>query len=464
MAGGGPAADSAGNVYLLAGNGAFEDDPDGSGFPNLGDFGNSFVKLTTAGGTLAVADYFAMYNAPAESGADMDLGSGGTLLLPDVTDSGGTVRHLMVGAGKDGNLYVVNRDSMGKLLREHQQHLAASYPGAARRHLVDSRLVQRHALLRPGRTASLLAFSHERSAACGHPASQSAVDFTYPGTSPAISANGTSNAIVWAHENANPAVLYAFDATNLAHELYNSSQAADGRDQFGPGNKFITPTIADGKVFVGTTNGVAVFGASVRARAAVERAGRILAPLMNFCGQCGAPVRVAIPDGDHLPRHVCDACGTIHYQNPRLVLGCVPEHAGSILLCRRAIEPRRGYWTVPAGFMENGETLQQAAARECLRGGPGRGDDRLAAGGRARAARPAGARVLPRQPCRWRGSRPARKASRSSCSSRRTSPGTTSPSRAPSSPCGVTSRTGPAAREPHHFTSVERRVKRAPEG
>jgi ADP-ribose pyrophosphatase YjhB (NUDIX family) len=85
---------------------------------------------------------------------------------------------------------------------------------------------------------------------------------------------------------------------------------------------------------------------------------------MNFCSQCGAPLRVLIPEGDHLPRHVCEACGTIHYHNPRLVVGCVPEHAGRILLCRRAIEPRRGYWTVPAGFMENGETLQQAAARE----------------------------------------------------------------------------------------------------
>jgi ADP-ribose pyrophosphatase YjhB (NUDIX family) len=85
---------------------------------------------------------------------------------------------------------------------------------------------------------------------------------------------------------------------------------------------------------------------------------------MNYCSQCGAPVALRIPPGDHLPRHVCDACGTIHYQNPRLVVGCVPEHEGRILLCRRAIEPRLGYWTVPAGFMENGETLQQAAARE----------------------------------------------------------------------------------------------------
>jgi ADP-ribose pyrophosphatase YjhB (NUDIX family) len=85
---------------------------------------------------------------------------------------------------------------------------------------------------------------------------------------------------------------------------------------------------------------------------------------MNFCTQCGARLEFRVPPGDHLARHVCDACGMIHYQNPRLVVGCVPEHAGSILLCRRAIEPRRGYWTVPAGFMENGETLQQAAARE----------------------------------------------------------------------------------------------------
>jgi ADP-ribose pyrophosphatase YjhB (NUDIX family) len=85
---------------------------------------------------------------------------------------------------------------------------------------------------------------------------------------------------------------------------------------------------------------------------------------MNFCSNCGAKVDLRIPPGDHLARYICDACGTIHYQNPRLVVGCVPEYEVKILLCRRAIEPRRGYWTVPAGFMENGETLQQAAARE----------------------------------------------------------------------------------------------------
>jgi ADP-ribose pyrophosphatase YjhB (NUDIX family) len=85
---------------------------------------------------------------------------------------------------------------------------------------------------------------------------------------------------------------------------------------------------------------------------------------MNFCNQCGSRVELRIPPGDAIARHICDACGTIHYQNPLMISGCVPEHEGRILLCRRAIEPRRGSWTFPAGFLENGETLQQGAARE----------------------------------------------------------------------------------------------------
>ena len=83
--------------------------------------------------------------------------------------------------------------------------------------------------------------------------------FVYPGTAPVISANGTANAIFWAHQNSDPAILYAFDAGTLA-QLYSSSDAAGGRDQFGAGNKFIAPVVANGKVLVGTTNGVAVFG------------------------------------------------------------------------------------------------------------------------------------------------------------------------------------------------------------
>jgi len=85
---------------------------------------------------------------------------------------------------------------------------------------------------------------------------------------------------------------------------------------------------------------------------------------LKFCSQCGQAVSLRTPEGDHLPRHVCDGCGTVHYQNPKVVVGCVPEHEGRILLCKRAIEPRLGYWTIPAGFMENGETTQDGARRE----------------------------------------------------------------------------------------------------
>jgi ADP-ribose pyrophosphatase YjhB (NUDIX family) len=87
---------------------------------------------------------------------------------------------------------------------------------------------------------------------------------------------------------------------------------------------------------------------------------------MNFCSNCGAPVTLRVPPGDNLPRHVCDACDTIHYQNPKIVVGCIPEWEDKVLLCRRAIEPRYGFWTLPAGFLENGETTLEGALRETV--------------------------------------------------------------------------------------------------
>lgn len=87
---------------------------------------------------------------------------------------------------------------------------------------------------------------------------------------------------------------------------------------------------------------------------------------MKYCSQCGSEIELRVPAGDDRARHVCDVCGTVHYQNPKLVVGCIPEWEDKILLCRRAIEPRYGLWTLPAGFMENGETSQQGAARETL--------------------------------------------------------------------------------------------------
>jgi PQQ-like domain len=257
MAGGGPAADSAGNIYLLTANGAFETTLDSNGFPSRQDYGNSFLKLASSGGSLTVADYFAMSNEVAESASDQDLGSGGILLLPDLTDSGGTTRHLALGAGKDGNLYVVNRDSMGKF-SPNGNNIWQQLTGALGGGIWSTPAYFNQTLYYGPSGGRLMAFAMVDAKL--NAGTQSSASFGSPGSAPSVSANGTGNGIVWAHENANPAVLHAYDATNLAHELYNSSQAAHGRDQYGAGNKFITPVSADGKVFVGATNGVAVYG------------------------------------------------------------------------------------------------------------------------------------------------------------------------------------------------------------
>jgi hypothetical protein len=259
MSGGGPAADSAGNVYLLTGNGLFDTTLNASGFPSGGDYGNSFLKISTSAGTLAVADYFALDNGVAESQNDVDLGSGGIMLLPDQTDSSGTVRHLAVGAGKDGNLYIVSRDSLGKFsptANNIWQEIDGSLSGGV---WATAAWFNGSIYFGPN-GGTLRAFSVTAAQMSSSAISQSATQFEFPGTSPVVSANGTANAIVWAYENATPAVLHAYDATNVAHELYNSNQAANGRDQFGAGNKFIAPTVADGKVFVATTASVGVFG------------------------------------------------------------------------------------------------------------------------------------------------------------------------------------------------------------
>ena len=259
MSGGGPAVDAAGNIYLLTANGTFETTLDANGFPDMQDYGNSFVKLAVTGGTLSVADYFTMSNEVAESNADQDLGSGGAMLLPDLKDSTNTARHLVVGAGKDGNIYLVNRDSMGKFgatANNIWQQVSGALPGG----IWSTPAYFNGTLYYGDSNATLKAFTITNAKLVATPQSQSAESFVYPGTAPSISADGTLNAIVWAHENSNPAVLHAYDASNLAHELYNSNQAAANRDHFGVGNKYITPTVADGKVFVGTTGSVAVFG------------------------------------------------------------------------------------------------------------------------------------------------------------------------------------------------------------
>jgi len=259
MAGAGPAADVTGDIYFLDANGSFDTTLDSNGFPNLGDFGNAFIKLSTTGGILSVADYFTMSTTVAESNADEDLGSGGAVVLVDETDNGGHVHQLAVGAGKDGVIYVVDRNNMGKF-NAGQDMIYQELSGALNGAVYSKPAFFNNAIYYGAVSDSIRAFPITNAKLATSAASLTSHTFTYPGATPSISANGTSHAILWAVENSNPAVLHAYDATNLATELYNSNQASGSRDSFGNGNKFITPIVVNGKAFVGTPNGVAVFG------------------------------------------------------------------------------------------------------------------------------------------------------------------------------------------------------------
>jgi hypothetical protein len=258
MAGAGPAVDPQGNLYLLDGNGTFDTTLTGAGFPSQGNFGNAFLKIATSSG-LAVADYFATFDTVAATDADRDLGSGGTLVLPDLVDGAGQTRHLAVGAGKDGHIYVVDRDAMGKWNASSNQSYQ-DISGALGGSVFSMPAYFNNTVYYGSAGGTLKAFAITNARLASSPSSVTARSFAYPGTTPGISASGNANGIVWAVENSNPAVLHAYDARDLTRELYNSNQAAAGRDQFGPGNKFITPTIVNGQVFVGTASGVAVFG------------------------------------------------------------------------------------------------------------------------------------------------------------------------------------------------------------
>lgn len=270
QSGAGPAADPQGYIYLLAANGSFDTTLDARGFPSQGDFGNSFLKIAATGGSISVLDYFTMYNVEAENSRDDDLGSGGPLVLPPMKDDSQKTWHLVVGAGKDLSIYVANRDDMGKFNPKGNPNIYQEVSHA-----------MKHGFSRPipayfdGRLYyastddTLRDYRFQNARLIAEPVSQTAVKFGYPGSAPSISANGSRNGIVWSVENVKftydprysiPAVLHAFDASNLAHELYSSNAAPSGRDHFGAGNKFITPMIANGKVYVGTTDGVGVFG------------------------------------------------------------------------------------------------------------------------------------------------------------------------------------------------------------
>lgn len=256
-AGAGPAADTIGNIYVALANGTFDTVLNAQGLPSKGDYGNAMLKMHDL--TLTPLDYWTMYNSTAESNADVDLGSGGLMLLPDQRDASGKVWHLAVAAGKDTNLYLTNRDAMGHYDAANDgtiyQQLSGVLPGG-----VWSSPAYFNGRVYYGSVgSSLRSFPITAARLQGTGIQTTTTVFPYPGATPSISASGSSNGILWATTNASPAVLHAYDAANLGTELYNSAQAGT-RDQFGVGNKFITPTVANGKVYVGTTNGVAIFG------------------------------------------------------------------------------------------------------------------------------------------------------------------------------------------------------------
>jgi hypothetical protein len=254
-----PAVDGTGKIYLLNGNGTFETSLDSNGFPGMDDFGNCIVKLSNINQQLRVTDYWTMYNTVAESQADQDLGSGGAVLLPPMIDVNGVTRYLLAGAGKDRNIYIANRNNLGKFVPNSNATLYQNVRGALAGPVFSVPAYFNGHLYYGAVNDRLKSFAFSNARLVTSPTSKSLVTFGYPGTTPSISANGTANAIAWAAANGTPAVLYAFDATKLGKQLYSSNDAGT-RDNFGTGNKFIVPTVANGKVYVGSTSCVGVFG------------------------------------------------------------------------------------------------------------------------------------------------------------------------------------------------------------
>lgn len=243
-----PAADADGNIFLVAGNGTFDYASGGR------DLGESYIKLSTAGG-LSVADYFAPFNFDDLNRRDVDVGSSGVALLPDEAGSS-EHPHLMVGAGKEGRIYLLDRDSPGKLQAGSDSQIVQSIAGAIGA-LFGNPAYYRKTVYFCGVDDNLKAFPIVNGQMTVSRASRSAARFTYPGCVPTISANGAADGIVWLIEISG--TLRAYDASNLGTELYNSNQNAV-RDALGAAVKFSAPSVANGKVYAGTQNSLVAYG------------------------------------------------------------------------------------------------------------------------------------------------------------------------------------------------------------
>jgi hypothetical protein len=255
------AVDSASNIVFLDANGIFDTNLTAQGFPNKGDYGNAFLKISTTNRILSIADYFETSNTVSQSSSDEDLGSGGAIVLPFMADANGVSRQLAVGAGKDKNIYIVDLSKMGKFNPGNNNAIYQEVTGSLGSSVFSMPAYFNGTLYYCANGDNLRAFSF-KNARLGAMSSESASAAGATGATPSVSANGAANGIVWVIQasTSSQGILHAFLAANVAMELYNNTQAATNRDLFGGGNKYATPMIANGKVYVGATNGVAVFG------------------------------------------------------------------------------------------------------------------------------------------------------------------------------------------------------------
>jgi hypothetical protein len=250
----GPAVDAAGNLYLETGNGNFD--------AANANFGNSVVKLATGSGVTLV-DYFTPYNQLDLNLRDIDLGSAGQILLPDLVGSAAHP-HLMIAGSKHGAFYLLDRDNLGHFNEAGDTQIVQSVAGLGGMWSTPAYFDRK--IYFGGANDRLKCFTISNAFVNPTPVGQGPGTIAYPGASPCISANGTNNAIVWLLQTSgspnNPAVLRAYSATNVSQELYNSSQLL-ARDNPGPAVKFTVPTIANGRVYVPTVNSLSVFGNSL---------------------------------------------------------------------------------------------------------------------------------------------------------------------------------------------------------
>lgn len=267
MSGAGPAIDASGNIYFSTADGSFDWGGELPPVPPNVDFGDTVIKLSTGGGSLSIADFFTPFNEFNLDSNNTDLGSSGVVLLPDFAPPGPT--HMLIAAGKEGKLYLIDRDNMGKINNQpNGPDLVLQSIFFTNGGFFGSPTFWNNTFYGgpAGSPISALTFDPvAKQFNTGQPPPPTNYSFDFPGASPAISALGTSNGILWAIDSSafssgGPAVLLAFDASNLSNQLYDTTQAAGNRDQAGPGVKFTVPTVANGRVYVGTQGEVDVYG------------------------------------------------------------------------------------------------------------------------------------------------------------------------------------------------------------